>query len=318
MLLITGGSGFIGRHLLDRLSAANVRARCLTRGASLPYPNIEIVRGDLVTGAGTEQALDGVHTVIHLAGATKVLRTADYYAGNAHATETLARAAAGRNLRFIHVSSLAAAGPAPLGSPLDEDCEPRPVSHYGKSKLEGERIVRRLVPDAVIVRPPVVYGPRDTDVFQMLRSVARGWALEIGRSERWFSAIYVGDLAEALAQLAANSLGSGRTYFLTHPEAVSWRRLADAAGAIMGVRPRHVAVPSGLARAVGFSAEVWSFLTRKSGILSRDKIAEALQENWMCTPRRAAAELGWQAATPLETGLSLTLQWYREAGWLKY
>ena len=92
---------------------------------------------------------------------------------------------------------MAAAGP---GSALGEDAEPRPVSHYGCSKLEAERVVRALVPDAVIARPPVVYGPRDTDVYQVLKSVAKGIALEISGPQRWFSAIYVGDLADALCE----------------------------------------------------------------------------------------------------------------------
>jgi nucleoside-diphosphate-sugar epimerase len=318
MLLITGGTGFIGRHLLDRLSAANIPTRCLTRGTGFPFLQAEFVRGDLVTGAGLADALHGVDTVIHLAGVTKALRPGDYYAGNGRATETLVRAIAGKPIRLIHVSSLAAAGPATGGVPLDEDAPPHPVSHYGKSKLEAEFIVRKLVPDAVIVRPPVVYGPRDTDVFQVLRSVARGWSLAIGRAERWFSALYVSDLVEALVALAFNSAGAGRTYYLAHPLPVSWRDLAETAGRIMGVRPRHVAIPPRIAWVVGYCSEMWSFMTRKSGIISRDKIAEALYPNWTCTPRRAAAEFGWEAATSLEIGLAKTLAWYKESDWLKY
>ena len=86
---------------------------------------------------------------------------------------------------MVHVSSLAAVGPSLDGTPVREDDEARPVTHYGKSKLEGERIVRRLVPDAVIVRPPVVYGPRDTDVFQVLKPLSRG----IGGADRLRGAV---------------------------------------------------------------------------------------------------------------------------------
>jgi len=319
MLLVTGGTGFIGRHLLDRLAARGTPVRCLTRSGRVADSSAEAVRGDLVTGAGLAEALRDVDTIVHLAGVTKALHTGEYYAGNVRATENLARAAAGKGIRLIHVSSLAAMGPACGGIPVEEDATPQPVSHYGKSKLEAEVVVRRLLPEAVIVRPPVVYGPRDTDVFQVLQSVARGWALEIGSGERWFSALYVGDLAGALAALAAGSSGAGRQYFLAHPKAVSWSGLAETAAGIMGVRRlRHLKILPGLAASVGYCAEIWALITRKPGIISRDKITEALYDNWTCSPRRAAAELGWEASTSLEQGLAQTLSWYKESGWIHF
>src|SRR5207302_1909687 len=137
------------------------------------------MRGDYATGAGLREAVAGVDVVFHLAGVTKALRRADYYSGNAVAAENLARAAVGAP-RFVHVSSLAAVGPSRAGADVDEQTEAHPVSDYGRSKLAGEQAVRRVLPEAVVVRPPVVYGPRDTDVFEMLRSVARGMDVRIG------------------------------------------------------------------------------------------------------------------------------------------
>ena len=164
---------------MEALCSGGERVRCLVRRPVAM--RAEVVLGDLVSGVGVEEALEGVDLVMHLAGTTKALKVDDYYAGNVRATETLARAVAARGIRMVHVSSLAAVGPSLDGTPVREDDEARPVTHYGKSKLEGERIVRRLVPDAVIVRPPVVYGPRDTDVFQVLKPLSRGIAVQIGR-----------------------------------------------------------------------------------------------------------------------------------------
>ncbi|MGA2271512.1 MAG: NAD-dependent epimerase/dehydratase family protein [Bryobacteraceae bacterium] len=319
MLLVTGGTGFIGSHLLDRLSALGEPARCLLRRRAVPRrlpAGIEAAYGDLTGGQGVEEALRGVDAVIHLAGVTKALTAGDYDAGNARATETLARALAGRSVRLVHVSTLAAIGPSRDGAPVDEDAQPRPLTHYGKSKLEAERIVRALTPEAVIVRPPVVYGPRDTDVFQVLRSISKGWVLEIAGGDRWFSAIYVRDLVAGL--LAALRGAPGRTYFLAHPQPVSWSELSAAAARIMDRRPRVLRIPPRVAWAVGYGAEVWSHVTGKSGIISREKVAEAQCKWWTCDTRRAAAELGFQAPTPLEAGLAETLAWYKEAGWLKY
>ncbi len=313
MILVTGGSGFIGGHLVEALCSRGDRVRCLVR-RKLATP-AAVVWGDLVSGAGVEEALEGVDLVIHLAGTTKALKVEDYYLGNVRATEKLALAVAARGIRMVHVSSLAAVGPSLDGTAVGEDDEARPVTHYGKSKLEGERIVRRLLPDAVIVRPPVVYGPRDTDVFQVLKPLNRGIALQLGAGERWFSAIYVGDLVEGL--IAASS-ASGRTYFLANAAPVSWEELKDSAARIMGRGAWVLRVPTTVAYAAGFGAEMWARLTGKPGIISREKVAEALCPYWTCDTQRAASELGFRAPTSLDAGLALTLAWYREAGWLKY
>src|SRR4249919_1287553 len=226
MILVTGGTGFIGTHLLEKLVANREAVRALVRRARLPRvlpAGVETVYGDLESGTGIAEALRGADVVIHLAGVTKALRTDDYYSGNVRATEQLVHAMAGQGIRLVHVSSLAAIGPSTAGALLGEDAAPQPLTHYGKSKLAAERVVRNLAPDAVIVRPPVVYGPRDTDVFQLLKSISKGLVLEIAGGERWFSAIYVKDLVEGLMTAVRTPRASGRTYFLAHAKPVSWR-----------------------------------------------------------------------------------------------
>jgi dihydroflavonol-4-reductase len=319
MILVTGASGFIGSHLVEHLRSRGHPVRCLVRrSSSLRYlPGADCAYADLASGEGIEPALGGVDCVIHLAGVTKALGAEDYYIGNARATANLVRAMAGRAARLVHVSSLAAAGPSRGGVPLDEDAPPAPFTHYGKSKLEAERIAAALQ-DAVIVRPPVVYGPRDTDVFQLLRSISRGVAIEISGGERWFSAIYVKDLAEGLAVAATAPTARGRTYFLAHPEPLTWAELGAAAAGIMNKHPRTLRVPSGVARAVGFGAEMWSLATRRPGIVSREKVAEALCTHWTCSAGRASRELGFTARTGIREGLAETLAWYKEAGWLAW
>ncbi|HLH19878.1 MAG TPA: NAD(P)-dependent oxidoreductase [Bryobacteraceae bacterium] len=314
MLLVTGGTGFIGSHLLERIGRP---ARALVRRRAVRLPEgIEAAPGDLVSGAGLEEALDGVDTIIHLAGTTKALRKGDYYDGNVRAAENLARAAAGRGIHFVHVSSLAAAGPSRDGAPVREDDGERPVSEYGRSKLEGERAVRARLPEAVIVRPPVVYGPRDTDVFQFLKSVSRGVWLEVAGGPRWFSSIYVEDLVEGLLAAAGARQAAGRTYFLSHAKACTWGEFADTAARLLGTRARRAPLPAAAAWAAAYGAEMWARATGRPGILSRDKIAEARCRYWTCDASRAASELGFQARTSLDDGLARTLAWYKEAGWL--
>ena len=321
MILVTGGTGFIGSHLLQKLTSSGTGVRALVRRRAVPRSlpvGVEAAYGDLRGGEGLAQALDQVETVIHLAGVTKALRADEYYEGNARASENLARAIGGRTIRLVHVSSLAAMGPCAGDEPVCEDTEPRPITHYGKSKLEAEKVVRQLVPEAVIVRPPVVYGPGDTDVFQLLKSISQGLVVEIAGGERWFSAIYVHDLVEGLLAAASSPKVAGRTYFLAHRKPATWSELARVAAGVMARTPRVLRVPVRLARAVGFGAEVWSRATRKPGIISREKVMEAECLRWVCDTRRAAAELDFEATTSLDVGLAQALAWYKEAGWLKY
>jgi nucleoside-diphosphate-sugar epimerase len=324
MILVTGGTGFIGSHLVDRLVAEGRPVRCLVRrphAASLPRA-VELAQGDLENGSGLAEALRGVDTVIHLAGVTKARTVADYDRGNAIATANLLRAAGHVDSvgRFVHVSSLAAAGPSPADRPLTEADAPRPVSHYGRSKLAGEQAVRQspLAEKIVIVRPPVVYGPRDRDVLQMLRTVARGWMAQIGAAPRRFSHIYVGDLVDGLIAAADRASAGGQIFYLANATPVSWDEFGNAAARLMGRELRTVAIPESAAYVLGMCAEWWTRLSGKPGILSRDKVREACCAGWVCDPGRARREFGFCASTGLEEGLRRTLDWYKEAGWLKF
>ena len=104
MILVTGGSGFIGSHVLDRLSAAGKSVRALVRRKTDLPAGVQPFFADLSSGAGLEDAIRGVSTIIHIAGAIKALRRDDYYRDNARATERLARSAASRGIRFVQVS----------------------------------------------------------------------------------------------------------------------------------------------------------------------------------------------------------------------
>lgn len=161
-----------------------------------------------------------------------------------------------------------------------------------------------------------MYGPRDTDVFQVLKSIHQGLLVQVAGGERYFSMIYAGDLADGILAATRAPRAPGRTYFLTHPGILSVTQLANTAAQILGKKFRTVTVPAAAAYAAGYGAEIWSRLTGKPGIVSRDKVTEVLCRYWICDARRAKDELGFEAATDINAGLIKTLAWYREAGWL--
>jgi nucleoside-diphosphate-sugar epimerase len=194
--------------------------------------------------------------------------------------------------------------------------EPRPVSEYGRSKLEAERAVRAHVPDAIILRPPVVYGPRDTGVLEIFKPLAKGTALQISGGERWFSIIYVKDLVCGILSALGSPQAAGQTYFLTNAQPASWSELTTLTCQILSRQARVIRIPQLLAYAVGSAGDLIALLTGKPGILSRDKIREACCRYWTCDSGKAARELDFRAATPIEEGLAETLTWYKEAGWL--
>lgn len=323
--VVTGGAGFIGSHLIEALRARGDAVVCVERaGASKRWlEGLEIAYCDtgLEDQRGLVRACDGADVVFHLAGLTEARTPADYYAVNTEGTARVLRAAAahdGSAPRVIVMSSIAALGPCRNGEPLSPMTVPFPISHYGRSKLLAEAVVHTYadrVP-AVIIRPPTVYGPREKAVLKFFRLVRRGVALTIGPWDREVSLIYVRDLVQGLLAAGTQGPAVGRTYCLAHPEPVSWGRIVDVVGGILGRAPLRLSVPAPVGRAIALAAEGCAALRRTAAILNRERVRDLTQQRWVCDPSRAVAEIGFRPAYAVERGMAETAAWYREARWL--
>lgn len=320
-ILVTGGSGFVGSHVVDVLLEAGHSVRCLIRADSrlrwLEGKPVETVLADL-RHADLSPAVDAVDCVIHCAGLTRGT-PAELRAANVQGTRALLEAslAAHSAPRFVYCSSQAAAGPGRLDRRRRLDDPPAPNSDYGRSKLEAEVEVRGASDalETVILRPGAVYGPRDEDTLPFFRMAARRIVLVPGLRERLVQLVHVRDVARALSLAMATPHAVGRTYFVAHPRVVSWVELAAAMGRALGRRPLRVPLPSPAFRLAGALSEVLGG-ARQAGALDRRRARDMVERAWTCDVEPALEELGWTPRYDLEEGLEDTVRWYREEGWL--
>lgn len=321
--LITGASGFVGGRLRDSLLADGWDVVALVRPGSPPakrgrsapveYGNVD----SLTDVVGKEKP----ELIFHVAGATKGITEADFDAGNRMPTENLLTAT--RRVhpgvrRFVHVSSLAAFGPATRDDPRGEHHERRPVEHYGQSKLNAEKVLE-AAGDAVpwtMVRPPTVYGPGDVDNFQLFRLTTRGLNVFYGNRKRLMSFVYVDDLVRGMREAADSDTTRGKGYFLCDGTPVTWEQYQQMIVEASGRRVRDLDLPEALVSLSAVFGELATRIDNKPRLFNRQKAILGMQEAWTCRHDVARAEFGYRPQVDLREGVRRTFEWYRSEGWL--
>jgi nucleoside-diphosphate-sugar epimerase len=266
-----------------------------------------------------KQAREGTTHVIHCAGCTKAVGTRDFYAINEGGTRNVVEAinTSGQSVqRLVHVSSLAASGPGTREAPATEKSIPKPVSHYGRSKLAAEQaVIQHCRTGYVIVRPPAVYGPRDRGFLSMFSAVANH-VLPRSSQRQALSLVYVEDLAGAILRCLEHPGITGRTFFAASPEVTSGFLMAREIARQHGGWTIPCPLPPALFWPVCAVQDGISRLTGRAAMLSLQKFQELRAPGWVCSADALQSATGYSCQTPLTQGIGLTLAWYKEARWL--
>jgi dihydroflavonol-4-reductase len=300
-IAVTGASGFIGRHLVEHLAARGTDVVAVRR----PF-EIDTLR----------DALRGADAVVHLAGVVSAVHERDYVSANVDGARAVAEATRAAGVPMIHVSSLAAAGPASPRTPRSEDDVPAPINAYGRSKLAGERVVAAT--DGLrwtILRPGVVYGPRDRALLPVFRLAERGILPLVGRMDAAYTFIHVADLVRVITA-AADRPAERDILFVGHPVPVTTRDLLEGVRAASSVRGRIVRIPLAITRLAAFGGDAIGVLFGKSALINSRRYAELASEGFVCRVDRLRDRLGIVAEIGLNEGLADAYAWYRREGWL--
>lgn len=355
--LVTGASGFIGSHLLAGLRAAGQEPVARVRKSSKLEKILDaagegepfaLCVGELDDLPSMVRCFEGVDIVYHVAGVTAAFDPEVYERANEAATRALFAAIEACERpprRVVVVSSLIAAGPSEPSRPRGEAHRITPTrTLYGDTKLGGERVAweaaQRGVCEVVIVRPPMVYGPRDEDVLQMIRSANKRVVAQPGIRGAWHSAIHVSDLVDGIIAagergrplprgshhvLAGAGLAPGELadpidpigagiYYFTDGERHTIASFGQTAAMVLDRRALTLRFPRPLVKLVGWFSELVGRLRGQVPALTLDKAKASCLPGWWCDDRRARLELGWRPRFGLERGLAQTIAWYRTHG----
>jgi nucleoside-diphosphate-sugar epimerase len=320
--LVTGGTGFIGSHLVGALLESGWEVRCVVRPSSnlrwLNGLSIQPVTVDLTRPEREplRKSLDGVSAVFHLAGVTSSALEEGYSRVNVGGTQAMLEAVRDEapQAHFVFCSSIAAAGPVRGANTINETDTPSPISEYGRSKLTAERIVEDSGLSYSIVRPPPVYGPRDSGIFSLFRLVSYGIAPHIASRMQVLSIVHVSDLVRGMISAAKPSAHG--LYYMTDGTPHTWDDVVKAISNALGKLPRYVAVSPSLADFVAKVERLRGIVMGGKPMITPDRLLELMQNDWTCSDTRARLDLDYESQVGLVQGITSTAEWYRTNEWL--
>lgn len=326
-IFITGATGFVGSHLVDKLLEDNKNIiYCLVRKSSdlqwLKDKPFNLIYGglDMQLNPELKEVLSSCDYVYHIAGAVKGLAKDDYYNINVTGTKNLLDFIIQSNARlkkFVFVSSLAASGPGLGEDIITEDNSPSPVSWYGQSKYQAEQIVKSYAKyfPITIIRPPPVYGPRDIGFLPIFKAINNNLIPVIGKGTKT-NFVYISDLVKGII-LAAESDKSQNEIFnigdkINLYSTDAFKIIADS----INKKSIVIKIPIFIIYFTAIISELKIKITKKPQIFNLQKIAELKQTNWTMDITKAENLLGYKPDVSVEKGGKITFEWYKKQDWL--
>ena len=327
-ILLTGASGFIGRHLTRKLLARGHQLRLLTRSKQAIAPDIasrsqvQIAQADLTRPESLAELLEGgIEVVYHLAGILGQAGIKDevYWAINYQATKNLLqRCLQAKGLkRFIHCGSAGVQGPI-SNPPADESYPYAPSNIYETTKAEAEKAVlachREHGLPVVVLRPEFVYGPQDLHVLGLFRAVAGGRFVFFGGGETLLHPTYIDDVIQGLYLALENDQALGQVYIIAAERAVTVKELAWQIADTLGVR-RPFSLPLWFGAILAGAFEVAGYLSPVQLPFNKARF-KYLTQNRSFDISKAKRELGYRPRFDLAAGVKATVDWYKREGYL--
>jgi UDP-glucose 4-epimerase len=323
-VLITGASGFLGYHLIiaaleKKLDVyAAVRKNSNTehlKGLSVKYVYLNYEDVDAVADVLCNNK---INYIIHAAGVTKAVKQQDYNKINATYSVNLAKAAKKSGNYFkkmVFVSSLAAVGPLnDVESIISEQTSPKPVTAYGRSKLLAEIGLTKTGISLSILRPTAIYGPRDRDIFIIIKTLNKGLDPYMGKFLQQLSFVHAADVASIAVQALLS--GNQGIYNISDGDNYNRYQFADTAKKILGKKAFRFHLPMPVIKLLAYLLETTNGWINKPAVINREKLHELAAKNWVCDISKAKSELNYHPEFSLEDGLKDSIKWYQNHKWL--
>jgi len=323
--VVTGSNGFVGSHLVDLLIKEGFLVRCIVRESSnlrwLDGKDIQIIKCGLFDKAGLVTALRDADYIYHVAGVVKSKTKEGYYTGNVETTRSLLNVTLEQNKnlkRFLVLSSQTVTGPSLNSIPVNEETECAPLTTYGRSKYDEEKLAlsyKDKIP-ITICRAPAVYGERDTEIFIYFQNFAKGITTKIGFDKKILSLIHVADLVEGIYRAANSDKTIGEVYFIGSEKFYSWDEINSITSKVLNKKAIKILVPHFLVYTLAAIAQFFSLFSSKAATLNLEKAKDLVQHAWICDTSKAMRDFGYRQNVSIEEGVKRTCEWYQEMKWI--
>ena len=318
---VTGGSGFIGGHLIESLLGLGFEVRTLVHRSPLrSHDNVEIVLGDICDKELLSKALKGTDILFHLASAlgSSAIGRDEFRRINVLGTESVLESARSAGVgRAVHFSSAGVFGAVKGVEIAAESFPPKPITLYDKTKLKGEEAALRFAregSEVLVVRPGWAYGPGDRRTLKLIKAVCSGRFLLATRGKGLQTPVYIDDLVKGIL-LAGEKGQKGKVYHLAGSEIMTVRDIVYEIAGACGRKLSKLYLPLLPAHLAALLLEKTFAPLRREPPLSRSKLSFFVHSKPLSI-EKARNELGYEPEVNFRSGIARTVSWYRSQGWL--